>query len=111
MITKPHTNIAPERFTQPVQYMTQAKISAFEAAHNVSPWIGAVLNLVPGVGYLYCRSWKLGLAAILVLAVLYVKALWLFLLGYAWLPIDGYYCALANNSRLLRDERRRHNDW
>jgi hypothetical protein len=111
MNVTPHTNISPERFTQPIHYMTDAEISAFEAGRNVSPWLAGLLNLLPGVGYVYCRSWKLALAALLVMPVLYFKSPWLFLVGWAWLPVDGYYCALAYNSRILRDERRRHNDW
>jgi hypothetical protein len=108
---KPHSNISPERFKQPIHYMTEAEISAFQAERNVSPGLAGVLNLLPGLGYLYCRSWKLCLIAMIALPLLELKNPWLLVWGWLGACVDGYYCAHAYNSRILRDERRRHNDW
>jgi hypothetical protein len=100
----------PNRDASPVGYMTDAEIAAFEAAHNKSPWLAGLLNLVPGIGYIYAKRRKLGVAAVLILPVAYFMSRGLFIWWWALLLADAYYCARLYNCRIFEEEWRRHEE-
>lgn len=83
--------------------MSDAELLLLVESRKKSGWLAALLNLfLPGVGYMYCGRWFLGIVAFFFVVAMFVVSLGYAAVGIVFiLIIDGFLCAGRYNKNLI----------